>query len=76
MITDGVTDLHHVCRTAPRLGHTPAKIEEPRDAPGAARALARLGVVHERLGAYADALACLRDALAGYRRLGNRHGEA
>jgi hypothetical protein len=45
------------------------------DRGGEARALARLGVVHERLGDYDQAGHRMREALALYRMTGNRHGE-
>jgi tetratricopeptide (TPR) repeat protein len=42
---------------------------------GRARALARLAVVHERLGDYPAAAACLAEALGLHRSLRDRHGE-
>ena len=42
---------------------------------GRARALARLAVVHDRLGDYPAAASCFAEALDLHRTLGNRHGE-
>jgi hypothetical protein len=57
------------------FGQSLAGYRAVADHGGAARALARLGVVHERLGNYGEALDRLREALGLYREIGHRHGE-